>query len=108
MIKPPKLLPGDTVAAISLSWGGAGVFPHRYEAGKQQLQETFQLRVIETRHALRDAAWLAQHPEARAADLMEAFANPDIKGIISIIGGDDSIRMLPHIDFRVIRDNPNV
>ncbi len=83
MIKPPKLMPGDTVAAISLSWGGAGEFPHRYYAGKQQLQDTFHVRVIETRHALRDAGWLAKHPEARADDLMEAFANPEIKGIIS-------------------------
>jgi muramoyltetrapeptide carboxypeptidase LdcA involved in peptidoglycan recycling len=51
MIKPQKLQPGDTVAAISLSWGGPGTFPHRYEAGKRQLQDEFGLKVVETAHA---------------------------------------------------------
>jgi muramoyltetrapeptide carboxypeptidase LdcA involved in peptidoglycan recycling len=84
------------------------MFPHRFEAGKRQLAERFGLEVVETRHALREAAWLAKHPQARADDLMEAFADPSIHGIISIIGGDDSIRLLPYIDAEVIRSNPKV
>lgn len=108
MRKPPKLSPGDTVAAISLSWGGPGTFPHRYAAGKQQLQDTFGLNVVETRHALRDADWLARNPQARAEDLMEAFADPAIKGIVSTIGGDDSIRLLPFLDLQVIAANPKI
>jgi len=108
MIRPKRLRRGDRVATISLSWGGAGTFPHRYEAGKRQLADKFGLEVVETRHALRDAAWLAAHPQARADDLMEAFADPSIHGIISIIGGDDSIRLLPYMDAEVIRSNPKV
>jgi muramoyltetrapeptide carboxypeptidase LdcA involved in peptidoglycan recycling len=108
MLKPKKLRPGDTIAAISLSWGGPGAFPDRYAAGKDQFIREFGLEVVETRHALRDPAWLAAHPEARAADLMEAFADPSISGIISTIGGDDSIRMLPHIRPDVIASNPKV
>jgi len=108
MLKPPKLQPGDTVAAISLSWGGAHTFPHRYLAGKKQLEETFDLHVVESRYALREDDWLARNPQARAEDLMEAFANPDIKAIISTIGGEDSIRMLPYLDLTVIRGNPKI
>jgi len=108
MIKPRKLQPGDTVAAISLSWGGPGTFPHRYEAGKQQLQNEFNLKVIATPHALRDAAWLHNNPKARAEDLMNAFTDPSIKAIISTIGGDDSIRILPYLDLDVIRSNPKI
>ena len=108
MIKPKKLQPGDTVAAISLSWGGPGTFPHRYEAGKRQLQNEFGLKVVETAHALRDAAWLHNNPKARAEDLMNAFADPAIKAIISTIGGDDSIRTLPYLDLDVIRSNPKI
>ncbi|MDQ3007923.1 MAG: LD-carboxypeptidase, partial [Chloroflexota bacterium] len=108
MIKPKKLKPGDTVAAISLSWGGPGTIPHRYEAGKQQLQEEFGLNVIETAHALRDDAWLHNNPKARAEDLISAFADPSIKAIISTIGGDDSIRILPYLDLDVIRSNPKI
>jgi len=55
-----------------------------------------------------DAAWLAEHPEARASDLMEAFADPSIRAIISTIGGDDSIRLLPFLDFVLIRNNPKI
>jgi muramoyltetrapeptide carboxypeptidase LdcA involved in peptidoglycan recycling len=108
MLKPPRLHPGDRVAAISLSWGGPGTIPHRYEAGKAQLEAEFGLEVVETPHALRDADWLQRNPQARAQDLMEAFADPAIQGIISTIGGDDSIRLLPHIDLEVIRTHPKV
>jgi muramoyltetrapeptide carboxypeptidase LdcA involved in peptidoglycan recycling len=64
--------------------------------------------VIETRHALHDEAWLAANPQARADDLMEAFSDPTIRAIISTIGGDDSIRILPYIDLNVIRANPKI
>ena len=108
MIKPRKLQPGDTVAAISLSWGGPGTFPHRYEAGKRQLEDEFGLKVVETAHALKNAEWLYKNPTARAEDLMDAFADSSIKAIISTIGGDDSIRILPYLDLDVIRSNPTI
>jgi len=108
MIKPPALRPGDRVAAVSLSLGGPSLFPFRYDAGKRQLEEAFGVTVVESRHAMADAAWLAEHPEARASDLMEAFADPSIRAIISTIGGDDSIRLLPFLDFVLIRNNPKI
>ncbi len=108
MIKPQKLQPGDKVAAISLSWGGPGTFPHRYAAGKQQLQDEFELVVVETPCALRDAAWLQRHPQARADDLMKAFVDPSIKALISTIGGNDSIRILPYLDLDILRSNPKI
>lgn len=108
MIKPKKLKPGDRVAAVSLSWGGPGKYSHRYQAGKQQFESEFGVRVIETRHALRDPEWIAQNPKARADDLMEAFEDDSIQGIISTIGGDDSIRILRYLNLDVIRKNPKV
>jgi len=59
-------------------------------------------------HTMKSAEWLYANPKARADDLMAAFADPSIKGIISTIGGDDSIRMLPYISLDVIRANPKV
>ena len=108
MIKARRLRAGDTVAAISLSWGGAGAIPLRYLAGKKQLMEEFGVNVIETRHALRDPEWIHRNPQARADDLMEAFADPAISGIVSTIGGDESIRIVPFIDPKVISTNPKV
>src|SRR5689334_10072028 len=108
MIKPAKLVPGDTVATISLSWGGAHRFPDRYQAGKRQLEDAFGLRVVESRYALREDSWLARNPQARAEDLMEAFADRSIRAVISTIGGEDSIRILPYLDLAVLRDNPKI
>jgi muramoyltetrapeptide carboxypeptidase LdcA involved in peptidoglycan recycling len=108
MIKPRKLQAGDKVATVSLSWGGPGTFPHRYEAGKLQLQEVFAVTVVEMPHTMRDDAWLHANPRARADDLMQAFLDPAIKAIFSTIGGDDSIRLLPHLDLDVIRANPKI
>jgi muramoyltetrapeptide carboxypeptidase LdcA involved in peptidoglycan recycling len=107
-VKPERLRPGDSVAAVTLSWGGPGTFPHRYAAGKRQFEKEFGCRVIETRHALRDAAWIAANPKARADDLMEAFADTSIRAVISTIGGDDSIRILPFLDLNVLRAHPKV
>ena len=108
MMKPKKLQPGDKIATVSLSWGGPGVFPHRYEAGKRQLQDEFGVTVVEMPHTLSDASWLQHNPRARADDLMQAFADSSIKAIISTIGGDDSIRILPFLDLDVIRSNPKI
>ncbi len=48
------------------------------------------------------------HPEARAKDLMDAFRDASIKAVFNAIGGDDTIRLLPYIDFDVIRNNPKI
>jgi muramoyltetrapeptide carboxypeptidase LdcA involved in peptidoglycan recycling len=108
MIKPPKLNPGDKIATVSLSWGGPSVFPHRYQAGVKQLKDELDLQVVEMPNTLREADWLAKNPKARADDLMQAFADPSIKGIFSTIGGDDSIRLLPFLDLEVIRNHPKI
>ncbi len=108
MIKPKKLNQGDKIATISLSWGGAGELPQRYQAGKQQIQEVFGLEVVETEHALKSAQWIYKNPKARAEDLMEALKDPSIKAIISNIGGEDSIRMLPYLDLNIIKNNPKI
>jgi muramoyltetrapeptide carboxypeptidase LdcA involved in peptidoglycan recycling len=108
IIKPNVLRPGSRIAAISLSWGGPGTIPSRYEIGKRQFEEEFDVTVIETEHALRNAVYLSKNPKARADDLMAAFADETIDGIISTIGGEDSIRTLPYLDLDLIRNNPKV
>ena len=108
MKRPNHLKSGDKIAIVSPSWGGPETFPHRYEAGKKQLEDAFGVQVVEMPHALHSAEWISKNPQARAEDLMKAFADPEIKGIIASIGGDDSVRILPYLDLNVIRDNPKV
>lgn len=110
MIIPKKLKKGDTVAIVSLSsgMGGEKEFLHRYEMGKQRLEKIFGLKVITMPNALKGIEYLDEHPEARASDLMNAFADKRIKGIFTMIGGDDSIRIVPFIDYDVIKNNPKI
>ena len=68
----------------------------------------FGLNVMPMPNSLKGADYLYHHPEARAEDLMNAFKNKEIKGIFANIGGDDSVRLLPYIDFDVIRQHPKV
>jgi len=46
LINPLKLNLGDKIAAVTLSWGGPGTFPYRFEVGKQRLEQQFGLSVI--------------------------------------------------------------
>lgn len=110
MIKPKKLKRGDAVAIVSLSSGTAGdeAFRHRYEQGKKRLEEVFGLKTVTMPNALKGSEYLAKHPESRAKDFMDALKDKNIKGIICNIGGADTIRLLPYIDFDVIKNNPKV
>lgn len=110
MRKPKRLKPGDKVAVVSLSWGGLGdpSFIHKYYIAKERLEQQFGLQVVAMPHALKGSDFIAQHPELRAKDLMEAFADPTISAIFCAIGGDDTIRTLPYIDFDCIRNNPKI
>ena len=108
-LKIPKALRrGDKVAAVSPSWGGPSVFPDRYRAGKRQFEAIFGVEIVEMPHTLAPADYIARHPKARADDLMQAFSDPSIAGIVSTIGGDDSIRLLPHLDLDALRQNPKI
>ena len=108
MIKPQHLNEWDKVISLSLSRWGPGSFPHKYEAWKKQLEEVFHVNVIEWELTLKDREYVYNHPELRAKDLMDALKDPSIKAIISSIGGEESIRLLPYIDFDVIKNNPKI
>ncbi len=110
MKKPEKLKKGDKVALVSLSSGIAGdeKFNHKYELGKKRIIEEFGLKIIEMENSLKGSKYLKNHPEKRAKDLMDAFKDETIKAIFCNIGGDDTIRLLPYIDFNVISNNPKI
>jgi len=110
LIKPQKLNPGDKVATVSLSWGGAGdkELLWRYMAGKKRLEEEFGLRVVEMPNTLKGSDYIYAHPEKRASDLMEAFGDKSIKAVFSCIGGDESVRLLPYVNYDIIRENPKI
>lgn len=108
LAKPGVLRPGDRVAIVTPSWGGSACFPQRFEAGLRCLVDEFGLKPVVMPHAKKPADWLDQNPEARASDLMQTFADQEIAAIVTSIGGDDAIRLRPHLDIGVITENPKV
>ncbi len=106
-IKPPRLRVGDKVGIVSPSWGGPSVYPHIYENGLSVLR-SLGLEIKEFPTARADDRFLADNPRARAADINDAFADPEVKAIFASIGGDDAIRILPFLDREVIKGNPKI
>jgi len=110
MIKPQRLKKGDKVAVVSLSKGmlGESFAIHKVEIAKARLKEIFGLEMVVMPNALKGMQYLYEHPEARAKDLMDAFKDKEIKAIICAVGGEDTIRLLPYIDFDIIKNNPKI
>lgn len=98
MFKPTQLKRGDRIAVVSLSGGGLGdeSFKHEQQLGDQRLR-AIGLVPVYMKHALMGSAFLHNHPEARAADLQQAFADDSVQGVLAAIGGDDTYRLLPYL-----------
>ncbi|MEV0993261.1 S66 peptidase family protein [Streptomyces sp. NPDC049949] len=101
-LHPAKPRPGDRVAVLSPSSGLPGLLPLPYELGLCRLREEFGLKPVE----YPTTRTMGASPEARAADIHAAFADPDIKAVIATIGGDDQITVLPHLDGDLLRAHP--
>jgi muramoyltetrapeptide carboxypeptidase LdcA involved in peptidoglycan recycling len=102
LIIPGKLAPGDRVAVLSPGFAAPGRFPEVHEVAMRRLREATGLEPVEyptTRQ-------LGASPQARAADLMAAFADPGIKAILATIGGDDQITVLPFLEPGVVTASP--
>ncbi len=98
LTKPKRLQPGSKVAAVCLSNGLASEYPELFAWGKKQLEEKFQLELIPMSHTLKTPVELYKNPSYRLEDFYEAWERPDIDGVISVIGGDDSVRLLKGLD----------
>ncbi len=108
-----QLKQGEKIAIVSLSQGilGEEFCHHQLELGMKRLKE-FSLEPVVMPHALDGIEKLAKHPERRAADLISAFKDPDIKAILCAIGGDDTFKLTPYIfeesAKQIIQDNPKL
>ena len=98
MLMPEPLKKGDRIAVICLSSGviGEKFCSHEIELGLKKLRE-FGLEPFFTRNALKGCSYILNHPEARAADLKNAFLDDSVKGIITSIGGFETFRTLPYL-----------
>lgn len=99
---PPKPSRGDAVAVLSPSGRSAAQFPVPLDLGLTRLRDDFGLNPVEypTTRAAEASA-----PE-RARDIHAAFADPGIKAVLTTIGGDDELKVLPYLDEELLASNP--
>jgi muramoyltetrapeptide carboxypeptidase LdcA involved in peptidoglycan recycling len=99
---PARLGTGDRVAVVSPSFAAAGKFQARHELAMRRLRDEFGLEPVEYPTTRRVGA----SAKDRAADLMAAFGDPDIRAVLATIGGDDQLTVLPFLDPAVVTANP--
>ncbi|NMD37184.1 MAG: LD-carboxypeptidase [Christensenellaceae bacterium] len=95
---PKKLKQGDTLAIVSLSAGTLGepFCKHNVDIATKRIKDMGLIPLFMP-HSLKGIEYVENHPEKRAEDLKAAFLNPDVKGIISAIGGIDTFKTLPYL-----------
>ena len=103
LFKPRALRSGATLAVLSPA---STPKPDLVERGMAHLKR-LGYKPILSPHALDSGPlYYAGRLEDRLRDLHEAFANPEIDGIVCTRGGWGSAELLPHLDATLIRSNP--
>ena len=103
--KPPRLRPGDTVGLIE----PAGFTDDEFDLAL--VMDTVRAMGLVPKPAPHLAArygYLAGKDEARAADVNAMFADRDVRAIFAVRGGWGSARVLPYLNWDVIRANPKL
>nr|WP_211247630.1 LD-carboxypeptidase [Cryptosporangium arvum] len=102
LIRPPKARPGDRIAVLSPSFAAAGAYPAVHEQAMRRLAGLTGLVPVE----FPTTRQVGATAEARAADVNAAFADPGIRAILTVLGGDDQITVVPHLDADLARADP--
>ncbi len=101
-ISLPKLSPGDKVAIISPSFAAPGRWPRIHELGLRRVQEEFGLEPVEFSATRK----LDASDEERAADLISAFEDSEIKAVITSLGGDHQVTYIKKLPAEPFISNP--
>ena len=105
VIKPKRLKKGDLVGLINPA--GATFHPDRAEIARESLA-ALGLRTRFGDHLLDRYGYLAGRDEDRAADVNTMFADPEVRAVLALRGGWGCNRLLPLLDYELIRKNPKI
>ena len=104
IIKPGKLKKGDKVGLIS---PGSYITEAQLKESVENL-ESIGLKAFYTKNILKKYGYLAGTDKERADDVNRMFADKSIKGIFAARGGYGCARILPMLDYEMIRKNPKI
>jgi muramoyltetrapeptide carboxypeptidase len=102
LIKPARLNNGDKIALVT---------PGSYITEEEKQESIDNLRnlgfnVDYSDRLMQKNGYFSATDEERAADLNEMFERKDIQGIMCARGGYGCARILPYLDYDLIRENP--
>lgn len=104
MIKPNPLMPGDRIGLIA----PGSAIPEAKIAKSIATLKTLGLRYKLGTYARSKNGFLAGTDNERLSDLHEMFSDTGIKGIWCLRGGYGCTRLLPSIDYELVRNNPKI
>ncbi len=102
LLKPARLRAGATVALIA----PASPFSEEKIASARKNFEMLGLKIKEGKSLYARNGYLAGSDEQRLADLHWAFSDPEVEAVWCIRSGYGCTRLLPHIDFELIKRHP--
>lgn len=108
-IIPEKLQAADKIMIIAPARGTKIIGQDVRDIARERL-ESLGLEVVFAPNAI-DANWDymgSASIEKRVEDIHTAFADKNIKGILTIIGGANSNQLLPYLDYELIKNNPKI
>lgn len=102
-VRPRALRPGDTIAVVAPA---GPPHPERLQAGTALLRSWgFTVRLMPSTEIGR--GYLAgESDQAKGEELSACFADPTVAGVICARGGYGSMRILPFVDWEVVRRHP--
>ncbi len=104
-IYPAKLQPGDTVGLISSA--SRAPLDLTIVFAKERI-EKLGLHVILGKYIYKRDGYLAGNDQQRASDFNAMIANPKVKAIFEIRGGWGTDRILPLINYTMIKKHPKI
>jgi len=103
----PPLRPGDTIGYFSPSAPATQFAPRRYERAKAYLGDQG-FHLVSGSLSGQSDFYRSGSIRARADELNALIANPDIRCIISTIGGSNSSSLLPYLDYGGLIADPKI
>ena len=105
LIRPRHLSPGDTLGIIAPA--SAPPDPAAIDRGVAALAK-LGYKVKLAPNVNQRLGFLAGTDQERADDLMDMFTDPEVRGILCVRGGYGTPRLLPLLDYKVIRKHPKI
>jgi muramoyltetrapeptide carboxypeptidase len=103
----PKLIPGDEIRVIAPSTSMIILKEAQIELAVERLTN-LGFKVTFGKNADAHDEFFSSSVSERIEDLHAAFADPNVKGILTAIGGYNANQILKYIDYNLISSNPKV